>query len=134
MSKYLLDSGLLIRHLRGQRRAVRLLSGLGKMGRLGIATVTRLEVHAGMAPDEKYATQKLLSRFLTYDLDADIADRAGDLLREARNHGEVMGVPDAIIAATAIVHNLTLVTFNRAHFEHISGLSLEPFPDEPTGA
>ena len=65
MSHYLLDTDLVLRHLRGQRRAVRLLNGLGKIGRLSVSTITRLEVHVGMRPDEKYATTKLLSRFIT---------------------------------------------------------------------
>ncbi|QLQ08017.1 MAG: hypothetical protein HZY76_19820 [Anaerolineae bacterium] len=51
MATYLLDTGLVLRHLRGQRRTVQLLRGLGKESRLAIASVTRLEVHAGMQPE-----------------------------------------------------------------------------------
>jgi|YNPNPStandDraft_1061719.scaffolds.fasta_scaffold19602_4 predicted nucleic acid-binding protein len=126
MPSYLLDSGLVIRHLRGQRRIVHFLRGLGKLGRLAVSAITRLEIRAGMAPDEEYPTQKLLSRFVTYDVDRDIADRAGDLVRLSRQRGNTLSVPDAIIAATAMAHNLTLVTLNRAHFEGIPGLRLEP--------
>ncbi len=130
MSSYLLDSGLIIRHLRGQKRAVQMLRGLGKMGRLSISAVTRLEVHAGMAAGERYATQKLLSRFVTCELDGEIADRAGDLIAEKRGQGIALSVPDAIIAATAMAHNLALVTLNQAHFEAIGGLSLYPVEEE----
>ena len=35
-----------------------------------------------------------------------------------------MSVPDAIIAATAIGHGLTLVTLNQGDFQNIAGLSL----------
>jgi predicted nucleic acid-binding protein len=124
MSDYLLDTGIVIRHLRGQRRIVQLLRGFGGLGRLAIATVTRLEMHAGMFPEEKYATQKLLSRFVTYDMDRDIADRAGDYMRENSERGSVLRVPDAIIAATAIRHGLTLVTLNHKDFEKIPGLRM----------
>lgn len=130
MAGYLLDTGLVIRHLRGQRRTVRLLRSIGKLERLSISAVTRLEVYAGMLPDERYATQKLLSRFVTYDLDRDIADRAGDMMRESRDRGASLAVPDAIIASTAVTHSLTLVTLNQVHFRGLPGLSLFPAPGE----
>ena len=124
-ARYLLDTGVLIRHLRGRRDAVRLVRTLGQTERLAVATVTRLEACAGMLPKERYKTQKLLSRFITCDLDGDIADRAGDYVRECRAEGITLSVPDAIIAATATRHRLTLVTFNPKHFP-VRGLSLFP--------
>jgi predicted nucleic acid-binding protein len=130
VAKYLLDTGLVLRHLRGQRRSVQFLRSLGALGRLSIATVTRLEVHAGMRPEERCATQKLLSGMATYDMDRETADRAGDLIAASRSAGETLSVPDAIIAATAIQHNLSLVTLNKAHFAHLSGLSLYPLDDD----
>jgi predicted nucleic acid-binding protein len=83
-----------------------------------------------MKPSERYATQKLLSRMATYNLDRDTADRAGDLIRHSREKGMALSVPDSIIAATAIGHNLTLVTLNRSHFDSIAGLSLYPISEE----
>lgn len=132
MPHYLLDTGVLIRHLRGQRRTVQSLRGLGRLGRLGVASITRLELHAGMLPDERFATQKLLARFVCYDLDRETADRAGDLVRESRGRGKPLGVPDAIIAATAIRHGMTLLTFNVADFVGIPGLSLIGPGDDAT--
>ena len=53
-------------------------------------------------PAWKFTTQKLLSRFVPYELDAEIADRAGDDIREYARQGIAISVPDAIIAATAV--------------------------------
>lgn len=128
-AKYLLDSGLLLRHLRGRSEAVRLLRSLGKRERLAIASVSRLEIHAGMREHERHKTQKLLSRFVTHDMGADIADRAGDFIQEHRRRGIALSVPDAIIAATALEHSLTLVTYNPKDFA-LPGLSLFPATDE----
>jgi tRNA(fMet)-specific endonuclease VapC len=126
MSSFLLDTGLIIRHLRGQRQAVQMMRGLSKTGRLSIASITRLEIYAGMHPDEKFATKKLLSRFVTYDLDKETADRAGELIYQARAQQTGLSVPDAIIGATAVHHNLTLVTFNQSDFANIPGLRIHP--------
>ncbi len=128
MSSYLLDTGVLLRHVRGQKSIVQLVRGLGRQDQLVISVITRLEVRAGMHPSERYATQKLLSRFTTFAVDRDIADRAGDLVREGRSSGRVRSLPDAIIAATALEHHLTLITFNVADFASIPGLSLYTLP------
>ena len=129
MARYLLDTGIVIRHLRGQQDIVQLLRGLGKRERLGVASITRLEIHAGMHPDETYKTQKLLSRFLTYDLDRNIADRAGDFIREYQAKQLALSVPDAIIAATAVTHQVTLVSLNVKDFLPLP-VSLFPLPPE----
>ncbi len=124
MATHLIDTGLLLRHLRGHQRTVQFLRELGRRGPLAISTVTRLEVHAGMKHDERYVTQKLLSRMVNYELDRDIADRAGDLIAAHRRSGKSLSVPDAIIASTAIQHRATLVTMNLDDFRSIPALSL----------
>ena len=130
MAGYLLDTGLVLRHLRGHRRVVQFLRNLSQSEQLSVATVTRLEVHAGMRQDERYATRKLLSRLAAYDLDRAIADKAGDLIAFGRSSGQNLSVPDAIIAATAILNQLTLVTLNSDDFKHISGLNVYHLDDD----
>jgi len=41
------------------------------------------------------------------------------------SRGEEIGVNDTYIAATAFVHDLTLVTTDIAHFKRIDGLTVE---------
>ena len=56
-----------------------------------------------------------------------IAGRAISLRQQRR-----MGLGDAIIAATAVTHNLTLVTHNTEDFRWINGLELlDPLPNLP---
>ncbi len=46
---------------------------------------------------------------------------------ELESSGKMIGYYDLIVAATALEHGCTLVTFNRRHFDHISGLKvMEP--------
>ena len=41
------------------------------------------------------------------------------------SRGEEIGINDTYIAATALVHDLTLVTADVAHFNRIEGLTVE---------
>lgn len=129
MVAYLVDTGILIRHLRGRRAAVRLLRELGSRDRLAISAVTRAEIRAGMRRSEDHATWRLLACLETISVDREIADRAGILVRRARSQGRTLYVIDALIGATAAQQGITLLTLNAAHFEGL-GLSLFPLPDE----
>jgi predicted nucleic acid-binding protein len=129
VSTYLLDTGILLRHLRGRKAVVRLMRGLGSKNRLSISVITRAEVGAGIRYDEDRATRRLLSRLDTLSADQRTADLAGDLIRRIRSQGRTLHLADALIAATAIQHNLTLVTLNRGDFEHL-GVSLYPLSED----
>jgi predicted nucleic acid-binding protein len=113
---YLLDSCILIRHLRRHRLTTALLSRLAVEGRVGIATISRLEIVEGMREHEREGTMQLLDSLLSYPLDAAIADLGGELIRCYRTQGITLDEPDAIIGATAICHDLILVTYNSKHY------------------
>ena len=56
-----------------------------------------------------------------------LTDEIGDVVIELRRQVSIK-LPDAVIAATALVHNLTLVTRNVKDFERIEGLRIyNPF-------
>lgn len=60
---------------------------------------------------------------LSLELEKDIRDKAAELRRQHN-----LEIPDAIIAATAVVHGLTLITNNSEDFTGIENLSLlNPF-------
>lgn len=126
MARYLLDTGILIRHLRGRKPIVQLVRSLSRTDRLAISTMTCLEIYAGLRDDESYITRKLLSCFVNLPLDMTIAERAGRLVAESAAANRLISVPDVIIAATAIRHHLTLISLNVKDFAPISGLSLYP--------
>jgi tRNA(fMet)-specific endonuclease VapC len=51
--------------------------------------------------------------------------RAADFYAELKQRGKLISDADLIIAATAVLHGLVLVTTNTAHFGRISGLALD---------
>lgn len=52
-------------------------------------------------------------------LDQEILDKAGEIYSTLKNEGKLIGEFDVLIGATAIVHDLTLVTNNERHYESI---------------
>ena len=116
MTDYLLDSCVLIRHLRRHQPTTDLLSTLTLEGKVGIATISRTEIIEGMREHEREATMRLLDSLPAYPLDVSIADLAGEYIRRYRAQGITLDKPDAIIGTTAVLHGLVLVTYNQKHF------------------
>jgi predicted nucleic acid-binding protein len=113
---YLLDSCVLVRHLRRHQPTTDLVSALVLEGKVGIATISRTEIIEGMREHEREATMRLLDSLPAYPLDVATADMAGEYIRRYRAQGITLDKPDAIIGATAVLHDLVLVTYNQKHF------------------
>ena len=111
MADVLIDTDVFIDHLRG---AVKLSPG---RHRIHYSVVTRAELFAGNAATD--LSSRLLAPFREILVDRAIAERAGRIVREFS-----VRLPDALIAATAIEHELSIVTGNRNHFQPIRGIRL----------
>jgi predicted nucleic acid-binding protein len=60
--------------------------------------------------------------------DAATGLRWAELLAKLRTAGRSMPVKDSLIAATALVHNLIVVTHNRSDFDKSGVRIVDPFP------
>jgi predicted nucleic acid-binding protein len=118
LSQILLDTDVLIDHLRGHRQLH--LSD----PKLKISIVTRCELFAGRNVDEA-ALRRTLHVLNEVPVDRAIAEAAGRIRRTSG-----IPVPDALIAATALDQELELMTRNRRHFERVPDLILRPPPDQ----
>lgn len=110
MAELLADTDVCVDHLEGVRR-------LPRRGRLAYSVITRAELLAG-DPAREAVVRRLLAGMDEFVVDRRIADRAGELRRLG------LRMPDALIAATALVHQLTLLTRNTPDFRRVSGLRL----------
>ncbi|MGH8999909.1 MAG: type II toxin-antitoxin system VapC family toxin [Acidimicrobiia bacterium] len=110
MADRLVDTDVCIDHLEGVRR-------LPRSGRLAYSVITRAELLAGGAGHEA-AVRRLLAGMDELVVDRRVADAAGELRRLG------LRMPDALIAATALVHQLALATRNTADFRRVPGLRL----------
>jgi predicted nucleic acid-binding protein len=112
----LVDSDVLIEILRGTQKALdRVARHLESGDRVCYSVITEAEILAGMRPGEEDAVDALLGSLEAMAVDRTIAQTAGSLKRK---YGKSQGLllPDAIIAATAIAHDLDLVTGNVKRF------------------
>ena len=99
-------------HLRGHRAIA------ADGDRVHYSTITRAELFAGRSAHED-PVRLLLAPFTEIDVDRSIAEVGGRLRRTHE-----IALPDALIAATALHHQLILVTRNTKDFETIPGLGL----------
>lgn len=106
----LVDTDVLIDHLRGSHR-------LSVDRRLGVSVVTRCELFAG--GDDRELLRRFLAPMAQLPINAAIAELAGVTRRETG-----IATPDALIAATALLHRLPLITRNRRHFDRVRGLDI----------
>jgi predicted nucleic acid-binding protein len=112
MAEVLVDTDVLIDHLRGHRPF------RSRRDRVFYSVVTRSELFAGRAADED-VVRRLLAAFAEIGLDRTVAEAAGRIRRSA-------GIPmaDAIVAASAVEFGLPIVTGNRHHFERVRGVRI----------
>ncbi len=110
VARILVDTDVLIDHLRGHRRL------MASRDQVHVSTVTRAELFSGRGVEER-RIRRLLQPMIELPVDAAIAERAGRLRRDSARR-----LPDALIAATALEHKLTLVTRNTRDFEGIRAL------------
>jgi predicted nucleic acid-binding protein len=124
----LIDTDILIDAGRSIGDAVSFLQHTEQTGQLLISTITQMELIVGARnKSELRLLEKFLKRFTIVKVNESIADVAVDLVRQYRlSHGLL--IPDALIAATAIVASETLATKNRRDYQFIVGLTLSPYP------
>jgi predicted nucleic acid-binding protein len=85
-----------------------------------VSVVTKIEVLGFNAPDHHYKT---LSDFINdatvLDLTNNVVEASIDIRKKYKTK-----LPDAMIAATALVYDLVLISRNTSDFDHIDGLKV----------
>lgn len=126
MAPMLVDTDVLIWHLRGYPRATR---RLDELGTLTLSAVTYFEVLQGMRNKaELAAVKKMLDKRSAQLLPITeaITQQAIELMEAITlSHGLRMG--DALIAATALDRGLPVLTANVKHFGAVQNLTIEAF-------
>ncbi|HET7026448.1 MAG TPA: type II toxin-antitoxin system VapC family toxin, partial [Candidatus Limnocylindrales bacterium] len=117
------DTSVLIDHLRGDQRATEVLRAASDAGdELWSVTPVRTEILAGALPDERDRIDLLLGQLRWLDVTMELADTAGRIAQPfVRSHPGIDTV-DYLLAATTEHLGAELLTLNVRHFPMLSGL------------
>ena len=119
--QYLIDTNVVIDYL-GRKLPVQ---GMDFMNTIidnipNVSVVTKIELLGFKAPAEHY---QLLTQFMedanVLDLLSNVVDASIEIRKDHKTK-----LPDAIIAATAIVYNLVIISHNVSDFRNITGLQV----------
>ena len=128
---YLVDSDWVIHYLHGQPRVVARLQELQSHG-LALSLISLAELYEGVYYSrDPEGNERHLKDFVrgvaVMGIDEEICRIFGRQRGRLRAKKKAVGDFDLMIAATALHHDLTLLTTNRRHFDLIEGLRIESF-------
>jgi predicted nucleic acid-binding protein len=113
----LVDSDVLIAHLRGERVATEwLLEARRATGPLATSAVSVVEVAGGMRSQERREVGRLFASLRTFPVNERVAWRAAELMRTYRRSHTGIGLGDYLVAATAETEGCDLATLNVRHY------------------
>jgi predicted nucleic acid-binding protein len=124
MMRLVLDTSILIDHLRGRpREATELIpDALARGDELWGSEVVRAEVLAGMRAGEERETRALLSLVSWVGIDESVAETAGSLGRRYLRSHPGIDIADLLVAALVEHLDGELQTTNVKHFPMFKGL------------
>lgn len=126
---HLVDTDCVIHHFHRVPAATRRIRELLPSG-IGLSVVSVAELWEGVLysrdpQGDQVELEEFLSTATVLGINYDICRRFGEIRGSLRRQGKPIADFDLMIAATALAHNLTLLSNNRRHFENIPGLRLE---------
>src|SRR5947207_1119276 len=107
---YLIDTDVIIWVLRGNKKYIDLLQEIKYTNPLAISTITIAEVYKNIYPAEILRTENLFKEMETLDVTPEIAKQGGLYWQQYTKQLKNLSLTDCLIAATAHIHEATLVT------------------------
>ena len=117
----LIDAGLKI------DKAINYLQRLEQENTLGVSVITQMELIIGCRNKrELNSLDKFLRRFEIININGTISFKSVELLRKYRlSHGLL--IADALIAATVLTMDVSVLTKNKKDYQFIEGIKLIPY-------
>ena len=121
----LCDTNILIHAFKGRLDTIQALNNIG-YSNIALSAVTVMELYQGMRNKNELAQmKKKIKYFDIVQFDDLISEKSIDFIAQFRlSHG--LQIPDAIIGATAVIHQIPLFTYNLKDFRFMPDIILHP--------
>ena len=119
----LCDTDVIIEILKGNEKIIKTIESIG-LENIAISSITVMELYFGaLNKNELDKIKKHLKALNVVHFDNDVSELAVSMI-ESYSKSHRLQIPDAIIAATALLSELKLLTLNLKDFRYIDGLKL----------
>ncbi|TVQ65470.1 MAG: type II toxin-antitoxin system VapC family toxin [Spirulina sp. DLM2.Bin59] len=128
--RYLLDTCVVSDFIKGEPRTTAKLKKTAPAD-IAISSITVMELRYGLVINPQRAQKieptisSFLSSVITLPFNTAEAEQAAQIRAALKSQGQPIGAYDALIAATALQHNLIMITANQREFERVPGLQIE---------
>lgn len=127
-TEFLVDTTILVTHIR-QKQSVLLSKAVLRYGRPAVSAMVVFELEVGgLESGRQLEFFNFFGGVHIYPLDNNILLQAAEIHVELKRKNQVIGLTDTMIAATARVHHLPLLTLNTKHFQRVASIELLPIP------
>ena len=125
LPRILIDTSIVIEHLRKQNRRKSILYRIADEYALYASTIVEFELYAGATDRQKQDdVLEILSWCTLLPFTSDVAAAAAAVYRDLKAANQLIEIRDIFIAATALTYTLPVMTLNLGHFDRIERLQL----------
>ena len=119
----LCDTNIFIHAFNGDKNTIEELNRIGHEN-IALSVITVMELYQGMGNKKELEIMKKKIRYYDFiEIDIPVSKLALELV-ERFNLSHGLKIPDAIIAATAVVHQIELHTYNVKDFRFVPDIKL----------
>jgi predicted nucleic acid-binding protein len=121
----LIDTSILIDHLRKKKKRKSQFYKIIGNYTIYVSTITLFELFAGGKDEQKKQDIENIIEYLKIlPFTKETAKKAGEIYLSLRSENKLIEAKDLFIAATALSHNLPLMTLNVKHFDRVAELKI----------
>ncbi|MDR2962926.1 MAG: type II toxin-antitoxin system VapC family toxin [Bacteroidales bacterium] len=89
-----------------------------------VSAITEYELYLGNSDEQNIFWNKFFAHITVLPFDTQAVKKAVEIYKQLRYDNKLIEIPDILIAATTLQHNVPIATLNKKHFERIKGLQI----------